>query len=188
MGSSKAGLDLEIDIAVTFSPGAVRLMDGKGPAAVKAARNDAVKAAAPFVARQLSLNTPVGAGTARQAVSVQAPGALGGLVKPGEARVGYAAPASAYIGFANNGTRPHTPPWQPVYLWATRKGIAPGAVFAGIRKHGTRAQHFVEQTVAETRKPATDLMAKAAVASLRKFVKSKAGPSKTIRRSLRVQR
>ena len=138
---------------------------GMPAAAVRQAQRAAHDAAGPYVQRALAINTPVGAtGAARAGVHYEPP-----FLDPARSFVGYTAPGSTYIGFANDGTRPHTPPWQPIYYWATRKGANPGAVFRSIQKRGTRAQRFIEKTVDAVRGPASELMKQAAIRVLRRM-------------------
>lgn len=55
-----------------------------------------------------------------------------------------------YAPFVEFGTRPHTPPIAPIKEWADRKGIANvGAVWAAIRKHGTKPHPFLRPAFAE---------------------------------------
>lgn len=145
-------------VRVQYGAIARRLMADTG-GVVREAQRAAIDAGGAFLMTALAVKTPVGAtGKARQSVRYEPPGAA----SPHRGTVGYTYPAAGYIFFANDGTRPHTPPWGPVAYWATRKGLNPGAVWWGIRKRGTRAQHFIEATVREYRPTAQALMEQAA--------------------------
>jgi len=148
-------------VRVRIHLGAIPRRLAEDPELVPRARQAAVRAAGPYVQRVLALNTPSGvSGNARQAVTFEEG------PRPGEGFVGYAAPASTYIQFANDGTRPHTPPWQPVALWAIRKGLNPGKVWWGIRRHGTKAQKFVEKTALQVEAPIQKIMGDAVMEAL----------------------
>jgi HK97 gp10 family phage protein len=54
-----------------------------------------------------------------------------------------------YAPFVELGTRPHTPPLEPIQEWADRKGADGGAVWASIRKHGTKPHPFLRTAFAE---------------------------------------
>lgn len=100
-----------------------------------------------YVANRLRVMTPSGAtGLAAQSVVTDIDRSLRGNY---EGHINYAEPASSYIGFADQGTRPHWAPYDAIELWVRRVIGDPsltGAVRAGIAKRGTKAQHFVEQT------------------------------------------
>jgi len=53
-----------------------------------------------------------------------------------------------YAQFVNEGTRPHTPPFEPIQVWARRKlgdeDLA-GPVWQKIRQEGTDANPFVQR-------------------------------------------
>jgi hypothetical protein len=121
---------------------------------------EAINFAGPFVQRQLSINTPVGAtGKARQSVTFEpaVPHAFGEVT----GFVGYGAPASLYIGFANDGTRAHFPPITPLTYWAARKlGDASlgYALARHIAKYGTAAQKFVERTREEVQPTVSSML------------------------------
>lgn len=62
------------------------------------------------------------------------------------------APHAAFVEY---GTRPHTPPLQPLLEWAERKGLGPGAARAVQRKIaavGTAPRHYFTKAV-ERAKP-----------------------------------
>lgn len=126
---------------------------------------EAINYAGPFVQRALAQNTPVGAtGKARQSVTFEPaiPHGYGTV----EGFVGYGAPASLYIGYANDGTRAHYPPVTPLVLWAARVlGDAKlgYAIANHIAKFGTRAQKFVEKTREEV-EPTVSAMLQEAIA------------------------
>ena len=54
-----------------------------------------------------------------------------------------------YAPFVEFGTHPHTPPIEPIREWADRKGVDAGAVWASIRKHGTKPHPFLRPAFAE---------------------------------------
>lgn len=149
-----------IRIAVDFGsmPKTIRSVDAQH--LVNHAAVDAVNVAGPFVARSLAKNTPVGAtGKARQSVNFEPARAHGFGSVTGF--VGYGAPASLYIGFANDGTRPHRPPITPLIYWAARVLGDAGAgprVARFIQMYGTKAQHFVEDTRDEVEPKAVAMM------------------------------
>lgn len=126
----------------------------------------ALVAASEFMAGRLALNTPVGAtGKARQSVvaSVNRGGAFGDFV----GRVDYAEPASSYILFVDQDTRPHWPPTAPIAYWASRVLSIddPRVVFLIRRKIsrvGTKGQRFVERTAVENAGQAAQVAADAA--------------------------
>lgn len=41
------------------------------------------------------------------------------------------------------GSKPHTPPREPVFRWANKKGLNPWGVWQHIRKYGTKAHPFM---------------------------------------------
>ena len=58
-----------------------------------------------------------------------------------------------YAQFVNDGTRPHTPPFEPIQVWARRKlgdEDAAGAVWNKIRQEGTDANPFVDRAFEAT--------------------------------------
>ena len=58
-----------------------------------------------------------------------------------------------YAQFVNEGTRPHTPPFEPIQVWARRKlgdEDAAGAVWNKIRQEGTDANPFVDRAFEAT--------------------------------------
>ena len=58
-------------------------------------------------------------------------------------RLGYAA-------YVNDGTRPHTPPFEPIQVWARRvlgDESAAGAVFRKIQQEGTEADPYVDRAI-----------------------------------------
>lgn len=125
----------------------------------------AINMAGPFVARELALRTPSGAtGKARQSVIYEPPAIVGFGVITGF--VGYGVPASLYIGYVNDGTRPHWPPITPLTYWAARvlgDAGAGYAIAAHIAKYGTRAQKFVERTKREIKPRTVHIMREAFV-------------------------
>jgi hypothetical protein len=103
-----------------------------------------------YVANRLALNTPSGA-TGMLARSVT-PSVERNLAGNWEGHIDYAEPAGFYAGFAEDGTRPHWPPYAPIELWAIRVlGTSDPKVVGGIRRsiamHGTKPQKFVQKTV-----------------------------------------
>lgn len=136
---------------------------------------DALTDATEYLAGRLALNTPVGAtGKARQAVVTNVePGFFGEMA----GHVDYAEPASSYIVFADQGTRPHWPPYEPIAYWVMRvlgtddpKVI--GRVRRGIAARGTKAQHFV----ADTADAEADMTARAFLIGLDRGI-ARLGPS-----------
>lgn len=136
------------------SPGAMNLR----------ARRAAVSAGMPYLMRHLALATPTGAtGKARQSVTMES-----SIGQPVRGFVGYGGMASTYIGFVNDGTHPHWPPIAPLAYWAARKfGYAVGSpearragylIARSISRKGTKAQKFIEATVARDRSPVQKLM------------------------------
>lgn len=127
---------------------------------VNVAAAQAINFAGPYVQRKLSENTPVGAtGKARQSVIFEPARPAGFREVVGF--VTYAAPASLYIGFANDGTRAHFPPITPLSYWAARKlGDARlgWAIARHIARFGTPPQKFVERTKRETEFMAAEMM------------------------------
>lgn len=117
-----------------------------------------------FLAGLLALNTPAGAsGKARQAVVTDV------AVTPlgAEGHIDYAEPASGYIMFADQGTRPHFPPYEPIAYWASRvlgttDPKVVGAIRGAIGRRGTKAQRFVERTAVENEHQAVAVMRGAA--------------------------
>lgn len=112
---------------------------------------DVLTEASVYVANRLSLNTPSGASgkAAQSVVHDVSPGLLGF-----EGHVDYSEPSGSYIVFADQGTRPHWPPYQPIALWAQRvlgttSPAIVGAIRFGISRSGTKAQKFVERTANE---------------------------------------
>lgn len=80
---------------------------------------------------------PVASGTLRRSItSTVTP--LGG--KP----TGIVSAAVKYAPFVEYGTKPHTPPLAPINKWAGRKGLNGGAIWAAIRKNGTKAHPFMQ--------------------------------------------
>lgn len=102
-----------------------------------------------YLRGRLVLATPSGAtGKARQSLYSSTSSGLFGTI---EGHVDYAEPASGYIAFADQGTRPHWPPYQPIAYWARRVLFTdnPRVVIGiqrAIARRGTRAQRFVEST------------------------------------------
>ena len=147
------------------------LRDSPGSMPLRAQRA-AVSAGMPYLMRHLALATPTGAtGKARQSVTTRMES--GPTVR---GFVGYGL-ASTYIGFVNDGTRPHWPPIAPLAYWAARKfGYGVGSpeakrmgylVARSISRKGTKAQRFVENTVTSERRPVQKLMADAALRSFK---------------------
>lgn len=66
-----------------------------------------------------------------------------------------------YAPFIEYGTRPHTPPMAPIRRWALRKGMMPGAVWAAIRKRGTRAHPFMRPAFEEKREGVVETLRQA---------------------------
>lgn len=101
-----------------------------------------------YTANRLAKNTPSGAsGIAWRSIVPSVSRSLGGQW---EGHVDYIEPAASYIGFVNDGTRPHWPPFEPIHLWATRvlgDPSATGRIRAAIARRGTKPQRFVEKTV-----------------------------------------
>jgi hypothetical protein len=146
------------------------IRDTDRPEIVRQAQSEAIGAALPYLQRRLALATPEGAtGKARQLVVVE----RSMLGDEPVGAVGWAEPASGYIAFANDGTRPHWPPRAPMEFYAARKfGYPVGskeAKRAGyllarrISRYGTKAQHFFEGVVESSRDQAEALMARAAL-------------------------
>ena len=135
------------------------------------AQRAAVSAALPYLQRHLALATPTGAtGKARQSVTTRMES--GSTVR---GFVGYG--GMPYIGFVNDGTRPHWPPIEPLAYWAARKfGYGVGSpeakrmgylVARSISRKGTKAQRFIETTVTNERRHVQKLMANAALRAIR---------------------
>jgi len=56
----------------------------------------------------------------------------------------------AYASAVNEGTEPHTPPFEPIQVWARRvlgDESAAGAVWQSIREEGTDANPYVERAI-----------------------------------------
>jgi hypothetical protein len=128
----------------------------------------ALAAGLPYVHRRLALATPSGAtGLARASVTSES--GLG--VAPVRGFVGYAGMSSRYIGFVNDGTRPHWPPIGPLAYWAARKfGYPVGSAQAqragylvarAISRRGTKPRLFVERVVIKDGPQARRLMSDA---------------------------
>lgn len=140
---------------------------------VRRAQRAGVAAALPYVHRRLSLVTPSNIGLARSSVTMET-----SFASPARGFVGYSGMASTYIGFVNDGTRPHWPPIAAITLWATRKfGLAAGSpealragylVARSISRKGTKAQRFVEALVAKERSRVQQMMIDAMLAELHK--------------------
>lgn len=153
-------------ISVSVDMGALpkaMVQDQINPHVVAHAAAEAINVAGPYVMRRLALNTPVGAtGKARQSVTFEPPTPHGFGQMTGF--VGYGAPASLYIGFANDGTRAHFPPITPLTYWAARKLGDPRLGFLiarSIARFGTRPQYFVERTRDEVEATAVAMMRRA---------------------------
>jgi hypothetical protein len=117
-----------------------------------------------FLAGRLAMNTPVGA-TAKARQGVVPSVEMGVTTITGH--VDYAEPASAYIAFADQGTRPHWPPFAPIAYWVRRVlGIADARVAflvqRAISRRGTRAQKFVEGTALTNGHEAASIVAASA--------------------------
>ena len=144
-------------IRVTYGALPQSIMDGE-PSALMEAKRAAVNAALPYLQRRLALATPSGAtGKARQLVAMELsvqPSSVVGFV-------GYAEPASGYMGFVEDGTRPHWPPIAAMQLYAARKfGYLVGSpearragylIARSISRKGTKAQHVVENVANASR-------------------------------------
>jgi len=55
-----------------------------------------------------------------------------------------------YASYVNDGTEPHTPPFEPIQVWARRvlgDESAAGAVWNKIREEGTEGDHYVERAI-----------------------------------------
>lgn len=139
----------------------------------RAVQYAAVLAGTNYLWRKLASNTPKGAtGKARQSVH--------GDVSKGltiEGFVGYAEPASGYIIFPQEGTRPHWPPIAPLAYWAQRKfGLSAdnarrvGYLIARkISRAGVKRQDFVGKTAREERERTQRIMAAAAGRAARDY-------------------
>jgi len=58
-----------------------------------------------------------------------------------------------YAEFVQTGTPPHTPPFEPIAIWARRKlgdESAAGAVWQKIRQEGTNANPYVDRAMDNT--------------------------------------
>lgn len=148
----------EITAKVTF--GAVPQTIRESPAeVVRQITYGAVVEGAEFLRGRLAVNTPVGAtAKARQGVVSSAEVKFNGDI---EGHVDYVAPAS-YIVFADQGTRPHWPPYAPIAYWAQRvlgDISAAGAIMRSIARRGTKAQRFVERTAVENTYQAVSIVA-----------------------------
>jgi len=56
----------------------------------------------------------------------------------------------SYAQYVWKGTEPHTPPFQPIQVWARRKlgdEAAAGPVWQSIRQEGTDPNPFVERSI-----------------------------------------
>ena len=173
-------------IKVTYGALPQAIMDARrNPALVRRAQTEAIAAAMPYLWRKLGTATPQGAfGFAGKHVTVELDpaGPVG--------HVGYAEPASGYMRFVEDGTRPHWPPLKapdggpgPMQVYAARKFgypvSSPEAKSAGyliarkISRVGTSAQHVVEKVANENRVAAQKLMARAAIGVFRSFGSTK---------------
>ena len=165
----------QLECKVTMGPVPQELMRGANGQLIEQAATAAITTGGLYMQRELARNTPEGAtGKAGQSVYFERRGTLSGFV-------GYYPPASLYIAFPDQGTRPHWPPRGPMELYAARKfGYALGSPEArragfflarAISRHGTRAQHFVERTVAQSGGRCADLMTQAAIRVLDRRLK-----------------
>jgi HK97 gp10 family phage protein len=59
------------------------------------------------------------------------------------------------------GSKPHTPPLQPVQRWAKRKGLPGGAVWMSIRKRGTKPHPFMEPAFTNNKESVIAMLHKA---------------------------
>jgi hypothetical protein len=138
---------------------------------VERSQRAAITAALPYMQRRLSLVTPTGAtGKARQSVTMERglTGATG--------FVGFGGAPSLYMGFVNDGTRPHWPPIEAMSYWAARKfGYPVGSpearrmgylVARSISRKGTKPQRFIETLVARERGRVQAMMSGAALQAL----------------------
>ena len=50
-----------------------------------------------------------------------------------------------------HGTRPHTPPFEPIRRWAEFKGLPAGGVWYNITQFGTEAHPFLDRTMQDGR-------------------------------------
>lgn len=53
----------------------------------------------------------------------------------------------SYALAVNEGSRPHTPPWDPIAKWAERHGLEPGAVWHNIKTYGTAPNNYVDRAI-----------------------------------------
>lgn len=125
-----------------------------------------------FLSGRLALATPVGAtGKARQGVvndtGVTGTGDIAG-------HVNYAQPVG-YIVFADQGTRPHWPPYAPIAYWARRVLGDERAAYPIMRKiarEGTKGKHFVERTAADNAYAAAQTVARSMQRHAAQWVKT----------------
>lgn len=93
---------------------------------------------------------------------------IGSIVEPITGRPVSTVFASArYAPFVEFGTRPHTPPIGPLRRWARGKDVSAGAVWAAIRKRGTKPHPFMEPALEDKRAQVVERMNQAIEAALR---------------------
>jgi hypothetical protein len=56
----------------------------------------------------------------------------------------------AWAAYVNDGTRPHTAPFDRIKEWADFRGLPAGAVWWAIRTKGTKANPYIDIAVQET--------------------------------------
>ncbi len=140
------------DLTVQVTLGAIPEKIAQSPQAVaRVLAYAGMEEATEYLRGRLALNTPSGAtGIARNSVVPSVEQTATGV----EGHLDYSEPASGYIAFVDQGTRPHWPPYEPIAYWARRvlRTDDPRVVRAIQRKiarSGTKAQKFVEKTAEE---------------------------------------
>lgn len=145
--------------------------------AARVAARAGVEAGAAYMWRALARPglTPRGAtGKARQSIYWEWERTPSGWPR---AHVQYGEPASGYIIFPQEGTRPHWPPIAPLAYWAQRVlRLDPDAaqrvgylIARKIAQRGTKAQDFIGRAAREDGDRARDLMAMAATRAVARW-------------------
>lgn len=158
------------EVLVTLGALPQAIMDRPDEVSRVAAR-DAIEQGAAYMARTLARPeyTPRGAtGKARQSIYWDWGRTLAGWP---QAKVRYAEPASGYIIFPQEGTRPHWPPIEPLAYWAQRVLRLDGdearrvgyLIARKIAMRGTKKQDFIGRAAAEQGDRARDIMQRAAM-------------------------
>jgi len=131
------------------SPVSVEVIVPPAVPAMAAATTDAVVAAV----GQLTAEAQAEAQLQSPTLTGGLRGAIGATVAATAAStVGIVAAVAPYSRYVEEGTGPqhvpgsrdtYTPPFSRIASWATARGLSPGAVWASIRRKGTRAHAFM---------------------------------------------